>query len=60
MVCLFYSNKNTITKEGLVCSYYTTFSKNSKRNLPIHEKERNAAYSLFTLSSRSSSRFTLL
>ena len=55
MVCFFYSNKNTITKEGLACSYYTTFSKNSKRNLFLHEKAKNEEHGLSTHSSRSSS-----
>jgi len=53
MVYLFYKNKKTITKEGLVCSYYTTFSKKSKRNLHIHEKAKNAEHGLSILSLRS-------
>ncbi len=42
MLSLFCENKNNITQKGLACSYYTTFSKNSKKNLPIHEKAKNA------------------
>ena len=60
MVCLFCSNKNTITRKGLACSYYTIFSKNSKRNLPILEKAKNAEHGLSTLSLRSSSRLLRL
>ena len=54
MVLLLYQNQNTITKKGLACSYYTIYSKNSKMNLPIHEKAMNAELGLSTRSLRSS------
>ena len=55
MLSLFCENKNNITQKGLACSYYTTFSKNSKKNLLIHEKAKNAEPGLSTHSLRSSS-----
>ena len=57
---VFDNNKNTITKEGLVCSSYMTFSENSKMNLLIHEKPMNAEHGLSTLSLRSSFRLLRL
>ena len=53
MVLLLYLNQKTITKKGLACSYYTIFSKNSKMNLPIHEKAMNAEPGLSIRSLRS-------
>ena len=50
MVSLFYENKNNITQKGLACLYYTTFSKNSKKNLLIHEKgEERGTWFIYTL-----------
>ena len=61
MICLSLpKQKNFITKKGLACSYYTIYSKNSKMNLPIHEKAMNAEPGLYTLSLRSLSHLLRL
>lgn len=53
MVLLLHQNQKSITKKGLACTYYTTFSENSKMNLPIHEKAMNAEHGLSKRSLRS-------
>ena len=51
--------QTNLTTKGLAWSYYTTFSKNSKMNLPILEKAMNVQSGLYTPSLRSLFRLLL-